>query len=280
MQTQKETFGTISSSMLLFLKEVLDHYPVLTSDQERSLTFMIRQGNDDEKKMAEDKLVKSNFRLAMKLAVSRTGGGLEFNDLFQEACIALLEAAREYDPSRRTKFGTFAYCKIKARYRDCFGESLFLKGSHRLQEDALRYLSAAKEAAIICDHTPSQKEIADYLGWDMDRADNASMFLKTWVMGPFDETLPDYVVNQAQANKDQTASEAVSDLCGQSLERAVGNALTKRERFVITRRYISPGKQSSFASLAKELGMTAEGVRQIEIRALRKLRRCSQESIQ
>ncbi len=259
----------------------LAHVPRLAPDEELRLARVAKNGSPSEQEAARQTLVESNWRLVIYLArgyVDRTP--LPLNDLVQEGMIGMVRAVERFDPERGQKLGAYATWWIRQAINRAIGDqsrSMRLPGHMYAVMQKVRRAQGTLSQEL--GRTPSRQEVADALKIpvivveEAMRAAMTPLSLETPVAGDDDMELGEGI---AGGDEDEGAMRVSRGELHSSVEDAL-EALSERERTVICKRfgigdYASEGPKAA-EDVATELHLSRERVRQLEIRALRKLRR-------
>lgn len=259
----------------IFLKDVsresrIDH------GEELRLGRQIAQGGP-EAQAARNALIRANLRLVISIAKKYVGNGVSFMDLIQEGSLGLMKAAEKYDYRRGLKFSTYATWWIRQAVSRCIDNSARTIRIPTHMIDKIRLLRTKKqELAMALQREPSTPELAASMGVSEDQVQAAQAAMRTeslsldMTIGD-DMTLKDYVADQTlEEAPDHVASDA---FLSRDLREAIA-ALSPRETYILCERYgvNRSGLRRTLDQLGRELGYSKERVRQIESRAIGKLR--------
>jgi RNA polymerase primary sigma factor len=255
--------------------------PLLTAKEEHELAMKSKYGSPEEQVDARQKLVESNLRLVISIAKNYANrSGLPMHDIVQEGNIGLIRAVERFDPDRGHRLSTYATWWIRQRINKALGEhnrSMRLPGHlygtiqklNRLQREMMQDLG----------RSASREELAQAAGLTVTQVDEAlragatPMSLETPVGDDQDEELGEFLA-------DEEGDTPVASLSRSELKREINEILDdlpERERVIVEKRfglgdYEDSGAQT-LEDIAREMNLSRERVRQIEVRALRKLRR-------
>ena len=254
-----------------YLKEI-GRVPLLTMEQELELARAAQAGDAD----ARRKLSEANLRLVVSVAKRYAGRGLPFLDLIQEGNLGLMKAAEKFEPERGFKFSTYATWWIRqAITRAIADQGRTIRIPVHLVESINRVKKTAGELLRKNGREPTAEEIAARLDMEPDRVRELLQLaqdpisLETPVGEEEDAHLEDFI-------QDEEAGVPVDEAGRQLLRRELLNvlkSLTPREERVITLRFgLEDGRARTLEELGKEFNVTRERIRQIEAKALRKLR--------
>jgi RNA polymerase primary sigma factor len=267
--------GGRSGILGLHLSRAAQHR-LLSREEEATLSRRIYQGDE----AAWQELVRCNLRLVVSIArryyVGQQQGGLEFADLVQEGNLGLMRAARGFDATFGTKFSTYATWWIK----QAIGRAISNKASsirvpvHAADQE--RLINGARERLQAASgHEPSIEELSEFVGksqrevTDILTARKVVVSYDVPIGSEEDGSLSELLADEAEANAEELYMEdALKDSVQDLLEK-----LPERERRVVELRYgLDGGRCATLGEVSEEIGVTRERVRQIQNRALRKLR--------
>lgn len=251
----------------------------LTAEEERELAARSRQGDQE----AERRLVSSHHGFVVRIARKYRRYGIPMNDLVQEGLIGLLQAVRRFDPSRENRLSTYASAWVKSAIQDHVARTWSLvRGGSTSAQKALffhlrRAVSDIKGSAGELNEeiiTPTAKRLgvplkdamslaARVTGFDQSLNDSTGEDGREELI----DRLPDDAPTPEDAAAEASAAEARRGLIARAMK-----ALSERERAIIAARYLSEIRKTR-ETIGNELGITAERVRQLELKALGKLRR-------
>ena len=254
-----------------YLKEI-GRVPLLTAEQETALARAAQAGDED----ARRKLSEANLRLVVSVAKRYAGRGLPFLDLIQEGNLGLMKAAEKFEPERGFKFSTYATWWIRQSItRAIADQGRTIRIPVHLVESINRVKKTTGDLLRKNGREPTAEEIAVQLDMEPDRVRELLQLaqdpisLETPVGEEEDAHLEDFI-------QDEDAGVPVDEAGRQLLRRelfSVLKSLTPREERVIALRFgLEDGRAHTLEELGKEFNVTRERVRQIEAKALRKLR--------
>ena len=254
-----------------YLKEI-GQVPLLSAEEEQTLARAARAGDAD----ARRRLSEANLRLVVSVAKRYAGRGLPFLDLIQEGNLGLMKAAEKFEPDRGFKFSTYATWWIRQSItRAIADQGRTIRIPAHLVEHINRVRKTAGELLRKNGREPTAEEIAVRLEMEPDRVRELLQLaqepvsLETPVGEEEDAHLEDFI-------QDEEAGVPVDEAGRQLLRRelmSVLKSLTPREERVITLRFgLDDGRPRTLEELGKEFNVTRERIRQIEAKALRKLR--------
>ena len=254
-----------------YLKEI-GRVPLLSAEEEAALARAAQAGDED----ARRRLSEANLRLVVSVAKRYAGRGLPFLDLIQEGNLGLMKAAEKFEPDRGFKFSTYATWWIRQSItRAIADQGRTIRIPVHLVESINRVKKAAGELLRKNGREPTAEEIAVRLDMEPDRVRELLQLaqdpisLETPVGEEEDAHLEDFI-------QDEEAGVPVDEAGRQLLRRELMNvlkSLTPREERVIALRFgLEDGRARTLEELGREFNVTRERIRQIEAKALRKLR--------
>jgi RNA polymerase primary sigma factor len=261
----------VDDPVRMYLKEI-GKVPLLTAEEEIDLAKRIEQGDEAAKKRLEE----ANLRLVVSIAKRYVGRGLQFLDLIQEGNLGLIKAAEKYDYRKGFKFSTYATWWIRqAITRAIADQARTIRVPVHMVENINKLIRARRELVQSLGREPSITELSDYLEMPEERVleimkiSQEPVSLETPVGEEDDSHLGDFVQDYVMPDPEVTAAQ--SALKSQIAE-ALGQ-LSERERKVLELRFgLVDGKSRTLEEVGAEFKVTRERIRQIEAKALRKLR--------
>ncbi|MCL2381069.1 MAG: RNA polymerase sigma factor RpoD/SigA [Treponema sp.] len=256
---------TNSGSLLAAYFDRVKQYSLLTFDEELELSRRIQSGDENSRR----RLIEANLRLVVKIARAYSARGVPFMDLIQEGNIGLVRAADKFDHGKQVRFATYAVWWIQqAISRYMTDKQRTIRLSRRKEETFRRIQHTYHALSQAYMRQPSNKEIAAEIG--VSRKDVESILGLTQNVIPVDTVnRVDYTYNPEQALMRKSSREDTF----QALDR-----LDDCEKNILMYRYQLNGEERcTLKSIGSKMGLSTETVRQIESRALRKLRGHAQE---
>ncbi len=255
----------------VYLKEI-GRVPLLTSEEEIELAIRIA---DDDKK-AKQRLAEANLRLVVSIAKRYVGRGMQFLDLIQEGNLGLIKAVEKFDYTKGFKFSTYATWWIRqAITRAIADQARTIRIPVHMVETINKVKKTSSQLLHKNGHDPSAEEIAEELDMSPDkvreilRLAQEPVSLETPIGEEEDSHLGDFIPDDEALSPADAAS--ISLLKEQLAE--VLKTLTPREEKVLSLRFgLEDGHPRTLEEVGKEFNVTRERIRQIEAKALRKLR--------
>jgi len=265
------TEGTVSDPVRMYLKEI-GRIPLLTFEQEISLAKRVEKSDREAKKI----LINSNLRLVVSIAKKYVGRGLTLLDLIQEGNQGLIRAVEKYDWRRGYKFSTYATWWIRQSItRAIADQARTIRIPVHMVENINRFLRASRKLMQELGREPSPEEVAKVLGIEPDKAleiikiSQEPASLESPVGDEEDSRLGDFIHDTSAPTLFDTASR---ELLKEQVEQVLGT-LSDRERRVLEERFgLKDGKPKTLEEVGRMFAVTRERIRQIEAKALRKLR--------
>jgi RNA polymerase primary sigma factor len=262
-------------SVRLYLREI-GKIPLLTSEEEADLAQRIVKGD----KAAKDKMVESNMRLVVSIAKRYGGRGLDFLDLIQEGNTGLLRAVDKFDPEKGFKFSTYATWWVRqAITRAIADQARTIRIPVHMVETINKVLRTTRKLTAELNREPTNEEIAEELGMDPEKVDYvmrikqdiASLDASVGREGDDeDSVLGDFVEDEERISPEDSAA---NQILKEQLSEII-STLTDREQKIIRLRFgIGGGRPHTLEEVGNEFDVTRERIRQIEAKALSKLRK-------
>jgi RNA polymerase primary sigma factor len=276
VQSEVEALTNSSYSMSddpvhLYLKEI-GNYPLLSMADEVELARKIADGDDYAKQL----LAESNLRLVVSIAKRYVGRGLSFLDLIQEGNLGLIKAVEKFDYTKGYKFSTYATWWIRqAITRSIADQSRTIRIPVHMSEVINKTYRVSRNLLQDLGREPTEQELADAMNLPIDKireilkvsADPIS--LDTPIGEEDDSHLGDFISDESMMGPEDAASYSIlKDQITKLLD-----TLTDREQRVLILRFgLKDGRSRTLEEVGKEFNVTRERIRQIEAKALRKLR--------
>ena len=263
--------SSVDDSVKIYLKDI-GKVPLLTADQEIELAKRMEEGDEEAKHV----LSEANLRLVVSIAKRYVGRGMQFLDLIQEGNLGLMKAVEKFDYTQGYKFSTYATWWIRqAITRAIADQARTIRIPVHMVETINKQVRATRQLLQKLGREPSAEEIAAYLGCSVERVREIQKIaqdpvsLETPIGEEEDSHLGDFIPDEDASEPSEAASFSL--LKEQLME--VLDTLTPREKKVLELRFgIVDGRTRTLEEVGKEFNVTRERIRQIEAKALRKLR--------
>ena len=262
---------SIDDPVRQYLKEI-GRIPLLDRDEERELAEKMANGDE----YAKNKLVESNLRLVVSIAKKYLGRGMYFLDLIQEGNLGLMKAVDKFDYTKEFKFSTYATWWIRqAITRAIADQARTIRIPVHMVETIHKVTKYSRQMLQELGREPTAEEIGEKIGMSADKVreilkiSQDPVSLETPIGEEEDSHLGDFIPDDdTPAPQDAAASAILREV----IEREL-HTLTPREEHVIKLRFgLYDGRTRTLEEVGKEFDITRERIRQIEAKALRKLR--------
>ncbi|MDK2902892.1 MAG: polymerase primary sigma factor [Clostridiales bacterium] len=261
----------IDDPVRMYLKEI-GKIPLLSSDEEIELAKRIEQGDEEAKK----KLAEANLRLVVSIAKRYVGRGMLFLDLIQEGNLGLLKAVEKFDYRKGYKFSTYATWWIRqAITRAIADQARTIRIPVHMVETINKLVRVSRQLMQELGREPAPEEIADEMGISVEKVRDIMKIaqepvsLETPIGEEEDSHLGDFIPDD---DAPAPAEAAAFTLLKEQLMDVL-DTLTPREEKVLRLRFgLDDGRARTLEEVGKEFDVTRERIRQIEAKALRKLR--------
>jgi RNA polymerase primary sigma factor len=272
-KTSERSHGA-EDSIKLYLKEI-GRISLLTAEQEIELAREIEKGGLGGEE-AKRKLVQANLRLVVSIAKKYLNRGLSFLDLIQEGNLGLIRAAEKFDYEKGYKFSTYATWWIRQGItRSLADKSRTIRVPVHMVETINRYKRVTRQLSVELGRKPTDNELAWALGVtpkklkEIMNANKTPVSLETPLGKEEDSTLSDFIADENHCRPDVTSSERM--LKAHIKELLID--LLPREAEVLKLRYgLEDGQARTLEQVGRIFNITRERVRQIEFKAMKKLR--------
>lgn len=270
--------AVVDNSIKIYMRE-MGQFSMLSANEEVKLAHRIAEGDQS----AKNELVEANLRLVVSLARHYQGCGLSYQDLIQEGNIGLIKAAEKFDVSKGFRFSTYASWWIKqALSRAIADQSRTIRIPVHMTENINKFKKTERELLSQLNREPKIKEIADAMGISEKQAKEIQSYiveptsLDIQVGDDDDTTIGSFIEDTHFINPESAyIKESNGDVVN-----AVLDTLSDREANILRLRFGIGGKKAmTLEEVGKEYGLTRERIRQIEAKALRKLRHPSRANI-
>ena len=290
----------VDDSVALYLKEI-SRIPLLSAEKEVNLAKTIEQGEDAARRLSQNgiahsdpelykqlkkdveygkdarcQLIEANFRLVVSIAKKYVGHGVSFMDLIQEGNIGLIKAVEKFEYQRGFKFSTYATWWIRqAVSRALSDQGRTIRVPVHMGERITQLSRVSRELVQKNGHTPTEEEIAEAMGVSLrllERIRQASQYplsLEMEVGEDMDSTLGDFIEDENNPAPDDSA---IYEILAERMNDVLAS-LTAREHRVLQLRFgLQDGRSYTLEEVGQKFGVTRERIRQIEAKALSKLR--------
>ena len=261
----------VDDPVKVHLKEI-GRIPLLSAEEEIQLAEKISAGDE----YARDRLIEANLRLVVSIAKHFVGRGMPFLDLIQEGYIGLIKAVEKFDYTKGYKFSTYATWWIRqAITRAIADQARTIRIPVHMVETINKVIRVSRQLLQELGHDPSPEEIAAQMNMPVDKVREIlkiaqePVSLETPIGEEEDSHLGDFIPDEGASEPSEAASFTL--LKEQLVD--VLSTLTPREEKVLKLRFgIEDGRTRTLEEVGKEFNVTRERIRQIEAKALRKLR--------
>ena len=262
----------------MYLKEI-GAIPLLTPEEELELAKRMSEGDEDAKR----KMTEANLRLVVSIAKRYNGRGLHFSDLNQEGNLGLMKAVEKFDYTKGYKFSTYATWWIRQSItRAIADQARTIRVPVHMVETINKVIRTSRQLMQELGRDPSEEELSKRLDMPIEKVREIlkiaqePVSLETPIGEEDDSHLGDFIPSEEASDPADLASEM---LMNEKL-REVLNTLSSREKRVIELRFgLADGKQWTLEEVGREFHVTRERIRQIEAKALRKLRHISRSKV-
>jgi RNA polymerase primary sigma factor len=260
-------------SVRLYLREI-GKIPLLTSEEELALAHRVVAGEQ----LAKDQMAEANMRLVVSIAKRYVGRGLDLLDLIQEGNTGLLRAVEKFDPDKGFKFSTYATWWIRqAITRAIADQARTIRIPVHMVETINKLLRTQRRLTQELNREPTNEEIAAAMEIEVDKVEHI-MKIKQDISSldasirddEEDSVLADFIEDEDTISPEESAT---NQLLKEQVKEML-NGLTEREQKIIKLRFgLEDGKSHTLEEVGQEFAVTRERIRQIEAKALAKLRK-------
>ena len=269
-EAMADTFST-DDPVRMYLKEI-GKVPLLTPEEEQDLAKRMAEGDEEAKR----RMAEANLRLVVSIAKRYVGRGMLFLDLIQEGNLGLIKAVEKFDYTKGYKFSTYATWWIRqAITRAIADQARTIRIPVHMVETINKVIRVSRQLLQELGHDPSAEEIAAEMNIPVEKVRDIlkiaqePVSLETPIGEEEDSHLGDFIPDEDASEPSEAASFSL--LKEQLME--VLDTLTPREKKVLELRFgIVDGRTRTLEEVGKEFNVTRERIRQIEAKALRKLR--------
>lgn len=262
----------MTEPLKIYLKEI-GRIPLLTAEEELELGRQIAEGDTE----ARRKMEEANLRLVVAVAKHYAGKGMQFMDLIQEGNIGLMRAVEKFDYTKGSKFSTYAVWWIKeAILRALDSQSREIRVPVRVAQNMNKISKTERKMEQTLGREVAAEEIAKELHMTTEEVERMQSYIKnpvsleTPVGDKEDSSLEDFI----EDTQEPTPEEAVAALVQKEEVQEMLSTLTEKEQKILRLRYgLEDGNVHTLEETGQILGVTRERIRQLESRALEKLRK-------
>ncbi len=262
---------SIEDPVRMYLKEI-GKVPLLTADEEIELAQRMEEGDEEAKK----RLAEANLRLVVSIAKRYVGRGMLFLDLIQEGNLGLIKAVEKFDYRKGYKFSTYATWWIRqAITRAIADQARTIRIPVHMVETINKLIRVSRQLLQELNREPTPEEIAKEMNMPVERVreilkiSQEPVSLETPIGEEEDSHLGDFIKDENVPVPDKAAAYT---LLREDLDEVL-KTLTEREQKVLCLRFgLEDGRARTLEEVGKEFNVTRERIRQIEAKALRKLR--------
>ena len=262
----------MTEPLKIYLKEI-GRRPLLTAEEELELGRQIAEGDTE----ARRKMEEANLRLVVAVAKHYAGKGMQFMDLIQEGNIGLMRAVEKFDYTKGSKFSTYAVWWIKeAILRALDSQSREIRVPVRVAQNMNKISKTERKMEQTLGREVAAEEIAKELHMTTEEVERMQSYIKnpvsleTPVGDEENSNLEDFI----EDTQDPTPEEAVAALVQKEEVQEMLSTLTEKEQKILRLRYgLEDGNVHTLEETGQILGVTRERIRQLESRALEKLRK-------
>lgn len=261
----------VDDPVRMYLKEI-GKIPLLTAEEEKKIAIRMEEGDE----FAKRELAEANLRLVVSIAKRYVGRGMSFLDLIQEGNLGLMKAVEKFDYTKGFKFSTYATWWIRqAITRAIADQARTIRIPVHMVETINKLVRVQRQLVQELGRDPFPEEIAEEMGLTVDKVREIQKIaqepvsLETPIGEEEDSHLGDFIPDEEVLSPQEAATFT---LLKEQLE-SVLTTLTEREKSVLTLRFgLEDGRARTLEEVGKEFEVTRERIRQIEAKALRKLR--------
>ena len=270
----------VEDPVKLYLREI-GRVKLLSKNEEIALAEKIMKGGSDGDK-AKRKLVQANLRLVVSIAKKYVGRGMLFLDLIQEGNLGLIRAAEKFDHEKGYKFSTYATWWIRqAITRAIADQARTIRIPVHMVETINKITKITRELTVKLSRRPTDEEVAEKMNMsvakyrEIKKIAQEPISLETPIGKEEDSRLENFIPDESADTPQKSVSQ---DFLKNDLAEVM-STLSPRERDVLRLRFgIDDGKQRTLEEVGQLFGVTRERIRQIEAKALRKLRHPNRSS--
>lgn len=268
--SSSEVSHQVIDATSLYLKEI-GYAPLLTAAEEVFYARKLLKGDESARK----RMIESNLRLVVKIARRYVNRGLELLDLIEEGNIGLMRAVEKFDPELGYRFSTYATWWIRQTIeRGLMNQTRTIRLPVHIVKELNVYVRASRKLAQRLDHAPTPEEIAEEV--DKPVADVLKIFSLSERISSIDIPVAENEKSLIETISAEGSSSPERQIEGENLSEVLNKWLTQlpdKQREVLVRRFgLLHHQEETLEQVGREIGLTRERVRQIQVDALRRLR--------
>ncbi len=267
--------ASVNDAVRMYLKEI-GRIPLLSAEEEQEVARRLVHGTPEEQDAARKTLSEANLRLVVSIAKRYTGRGMPFLDLIQEGNLGLIKSVEKFDYTKGFKFSTYATWWIRQSItRAIADQARTIRIPVHMVETINKMIRTSRSLQQEYGREPTTSEIARAMGMsegkvqEIQKIAQDPVSLETPIGEEEDSHLGDFIADE---DAPAPVDAAAQTLMREELNSALAT-LTERERRVLQLRFgLKDGRQHTLEEVGREFQVTRERIRQIEAKALRKLR--------
>ncbi len=273
VKKQEMSLADISAdSVRMYLREI-GRVSLLTAEEEIDLAKRAEKGE----KEAKDKLIEANLRLVVSIAKKYVGRGLTLLDLIQEGNFGLMKAVEKFDYKKGYKFSTYATWWIRqAITRAIADQARTIRIPVHMVETINKLTRVKRQLSQELQRDPTPEEIAAEMNMEVDKVQHilkisqGTISLETKVGDEQDSSISDFIPDTKNLSPDEATTH---QLLREQLKEVITSLYPREQKILKMRFGLEDGKSHTLEEVGREFGVTRERIRQIEAKALLKLRR-------
>jgi len=273
---ENSDMGTLHESATMYLHEIA-RFPLLSAEEEKLLGSQLEHSSKNESQEARQRLIEGNLRLVVSIAKKYVGRGLSLMDLIQEGNLGLMKTVNKFDYRRGYKFSTYAIWWIRQSINLAIADKArTIRIPVHMMDKIGSLLRISHSLAQEYGREPTEKELAVQMETSIEkvcqitRAAQYPVSLEYHIGEEADsDTLADFIEDKTMP---QPAEVATNELLKEQLNEILASLPPKERRVVELRFGLGDGRRRTLEEVGQQFNVTRERVRQIEGKALRKLR--------
>ena len=266
---------SIDDPVRMYLKEI-GKIPLLSAEEEQRLAKAAAEGAEGGKEEAKHRLTEANLRLVVSIAKRYVGRGMQFLDLIQEGNLGLLKAVDKFDYTKGFKFSTYATWWIRQSItRSIADQARTIRIPVHMVETINRLVRTQRQMLQELGREPQPEEIAERLGMPVSRVRDIMQISQEPVSfeTPIGEEEDSHLGDFIQDDSSQVPVDAAAEIMlHDQLMEAIDRLLPREQKVIKLRFGLEDGRPRTLEEVGKEFDVTRERIRQIEAKALRKLK--------